>query len=161
MNRKNSASDSSFELGLILTVSGIEYRLDGTYKNSIFSVQYSRPVEEAADLGTVADGLIALGNVLLGAGKGKGFYQDISNFIGGLPSIFEKVSRAFLDAHVVITRLEIKNGSGSEMRFAVGLGLLFKEKVSVGGIVLEYFTFEYEGISGSKTVRKSLAATAH
>ena len=144
-----SASNSKIELALILDVGATEYRLDGSYAGDKFSVLYAKPITEAIDLGTVQDGLIALGNVLLGKGEGKNFYESIKKFIDGLPDLLKDIISAFLTAHVVITRLEITNGTGKQMNFAVGIGLLFSKKVSIGGIALEYFTFDYKGVSGS------------
>ncbi|MCW3084637.1 MAG: hypothetical protein JWP12_2003 [Bacteroidetes bacterium] len=156
MNQQISASaaNSKIELALILDVDSTRYQLDGSYTDKKFSVLYAKPINEAIDLGTVKGGLIKLGDVLLGEGEGRKFYGSIEEFIKGLPTLLKDIIDAFLTAHVVITRLEITNdGTGNQMNFAVGLGLLFSTKVSIGGIALEYFTFDYKGVSGAQAVK--------
>ncbi len=157
-----SATSSKIKLALILDVGGTEFILDGSYADEKFSVLYAKPINEAIDLGTVKGALIKLGDVLLGEGEGRKFYGNIEEFIKGLPTLLEDIIDAFLTAHIVITRLEItKDGIiGNQLNFAVGLGLLFSTNVSIGGIALEYFTFDYKGVSGSTSVKSLLPQTS-
>jgi hypothetical protein len=102
---------------------------------------------------------MALGNVLLGKDGGTTLFKDIEDFINGLPDIFKDVINSFLTAHIVITKIEIgTKATDNKIHYGLGLGLLFTKAISVGGISLEYFTFEYEGISGSESLMNSLKA---
>ncbi|MCW3105216.1 MAG: hypothetical protein JWO09_3656 [Bacteroidetes bacterium] len=162
MQKKLSGSQSKFEASLVLSIGALEYQLDGSFSDGSFSVKYSKDIHNAIDLGSVSDGLKMLGNVLLGKDGGKKLLEEIESFVKELPGIFQDVTGAFLNAHVMITRLEIttKPDPDKSVYYALGLGLRFTKKISLAGIELEYFTFEYEGTTGKKSVMKSLTASS-
>jgi hypothetical protein len=158
MKEEISASGNTFELGFILNVTGHELRLNGTCEGGKFHMLYSESMEKAINLGTMKEGLIAFGDTFFD-GKGQAFYDGVVGFIKMIP-ILGGISDAFFKGQVKITRIEFTMGSGMDTTYAFGFALLFKEKVSIAGIRIDYFTFEYEANPAARSVM-NLSTPAH
>lgn len=138
-----TTGSSQVQIVLVLKVGVTSYQLTGTAGDGNMSVDYSRPMEQAIDLGTPKSALVALGQILLGKGGGTELYNDIDTFIQSLPDLLSNIIEAFLNAHIIITKLNITNTKNVGMSFTFQIGLLFPDPPTVAGISLQYFLFQY------------------